>query len=59
MNGEEIREEFDELVRDYELQDITVSEQRLKGFFELWPLPNNEDSRRHTGKCSSRGPDEQ
>ena len=35
MNGEQIREEFDELVRDYELQDITVSEQRLKGFFEL------------------------
>ena len=36
MNGEEIREEFDELLRDYELQDIiTVSEQWLKVFFEL------------------------
>ena len=32
MHGEEIREEFDELVRDYELQDISVSQQWLMVF---------------------------
>ena len=37
MNGEEIREEFDELVRDYELQNITASEQWLKGFLSCTP----------------------